>query len=150
VVSVLAGVPYPDAVAEVADFLLRLETTKWSMCLAPYGGFLYVSLRTNNPDAAAGLFLASFLPSGMAGGHGMSAGGRIKVSQRRWREMVCKVVEDFLQALGKAGVRARPLVNRKGRKPGDEETLSRFWLAPSRHQGQKGTNETKNTPPGNA
>ena len=148
VVTALAVVPYPDAVAEVADFLLRLEITKWSMCLAPYGGFLYVSLRTNNPDAAAGLFLASLLPSGMAGGHGMIAGGRIKVSRRQWREMACKVVGDFLQALGKAEVRAQPLVNRKGRKQGDEETLSLFWLAPSRRQGQKGTNETKNTPPG--
>lgn len=149
VVTMLAAIPYPDAVAEVADFLLRLETAGWSVCLAPYGDFLYISLRTNDPDAAAGSFLASLLPSGMAGGHGMIAGGRIKVSRRRWREVACKVVRDFLQALGKAGARTQPLVNHRGGKRSGEETSSLLLSALPRRQGQKGASETKSAPPGN-
>jgi nanoRNase/pAp phosphatase (c-di-AMP/oligoRNAs hydrolase) len=109
VVAILESVPYPDAVAEVADFLLRLEGTKWSACLAPHEDLLYVSLRSRDPEATAGLLLASILPSGMAGGHGMVAGGRITISAREWREVACKIVEDLLRALGKPRTRTQPL-----------------------------------------
>jgi nanoRNase/pAp phosphatase (c-di-AMP/oligoRNAs hydrolase) len=149
VVTVLEAVPYPDAVAEVADFLLRLETVKWSMCLAPYKDFFYISLRTNNPNARAGLLLASILPSGTAGGQGMIAEGRLKVLRRRWREVAGKIVQDLLQMLGKAGVRAQPLVNRKDGKRGGEETFSLLLLTSSQRQGPKGTGETKEAPSGN-
>jgi nanoRNase/pAp phosphatase (c-di-AMP/oligoRNAs hydrolase) len=115
VVSRLQSPAYPDAVAEVADLLLRLENARWAACLAPHDGFLYVSLRTDDPRAAAGHLLASLLPAGMAGGHGMVAGGRVKVSQRRWKEVADKVVRDFLKSLGKSTVRPQPLVSRKTR-----------------------------------
>jgi nanoRNase/pAp phosphatase (c-di-AMP/oligoRNAs hydrolase) len=119
VVTTLQSVPYPDAVAEVADFLMRLENAKWSVCLAPHGDFLYVSLRTNDPKARAGQLLASLLPSGTAGGHGMIAGGRIKVSRGQRKKVSQKVVEDILQALGNNGVRSQPLVSpRKGIQAG--------------------------------
>ena len=150
VVTLLEAVPYPDAVAEVADFLLRLDSVKWSVCLAPYKDFFYVSLRTNDANARAGLLLASILPSGMAGGHGMVAGGKIKVLRRRWKEMACKIVQDLLQALGKAGLRAQLLVNRKDGKRGGEETVSRPLPASSQLQGSKGVGETKEAPPGSA
>lgn len=35
VITLLEEVFYPDAVAEVADFLLRLDVARWSACLAP-------------------------------------------------------------------------------------------------------------------
>lgn len=113
VVTLLESVPYPDAVAEVADFLMRLEAAKWSVCLAPYEGFLYVSLRTNVPKARAGRLLASLLPSGMAGGHGMIAGGRIKVGRGQRKKVTHKVVRDLLKALGTDKARPQPLASRK-------------------------------------
>lgn len=109
VVAMLEPVPYPDAVAEVADFLLRVQGAKWSVCLAPHGDLLYVSVRTRDQGARAGLLLASILPSGMAGGHGMIAGGRVKIARRTWKDQASKIVEDLLRALGKTRKRARPI-----------------------------------------
>lgn len=109
VVAILESVPYPDAVAEVADFLLRLEGMTWSACLAPHEDLLYISLRSQNPEARAGALLSSVLPSGTAGGHGMIAGGRIKTSKRTWKDQACKIVEDLLRALGKTSKGVRPL-----------------------------------------
>lgn len=110
VVTILESVPYPDAVAEVADFLMRFESARWSLCVAPDGGHLYISLRTRDTEATTGLLLASILPSGMAGGHGMIAGGKIKTSQRTWKDDASKIVQDFLRALGKSKARPQPLI----------------------------------------
>ncbi len=109
VVAILEAIPYPDAVAEIADFLLRVQDAKWSVCLAPHGDLLYVSLRARDPEAAAGLLLASILPSGMAGGHGMVAGGRVKTSKRTWKDQAGEIVKDLLRALGKERARPQPL-----------------------------------------
>ncbi len=77
VVSILGDVRYPDMVAEMADFLLRLDEVEWAAALGRYGGFLYVSLRTTQRDENAGDLLQSVLGSDHAGGHDMIAGGRI-------------------------------------------------------------------------
>jgi nanoRNase/pAp phosphatase (c-di-AMP/oligoRNAs hydrolase) len=111
VIATLESPLYPDAVAEIADFLLRLETANWAACLAPYEDFLYVSLRTEDPDATAGQLLASILPPGMAGGHGMVAGGRMKISPRGWRKAANNIAGKFLKSLGKERVRPQPLVS---------------------------------------
>ena len=111
IIATLDSPLYPDAVAEIADFLLRLETAQWAACLAPYEGFLYVSLRTEDPNATAGQLLASILPAGNAGGHGMVAGGRMKISSRRWRNAANHIAGEFLKSLGKERVRPRPLVS---------------------------------------
>lgn len=110
VVSILESTFYPDAVAELADFLLRMETARWSVCLAPYGRFLYVSMRSSDPTAKAGLLLASLLPSGMAGGHDMVAGGKIKTSRRKWKAEAYRITQGVLNAVGKPGSRPQPLV----------------------------------------
>jgi nanoRNase/pAp phosphatase (c-di-AMP/oligoRNAs hydrolase) len=110
VVAILESVPYSEAVAEVADFLMRLESAMWSLCVAPHAGHLHISLRTRDTEATAGLLLASILPSGMAGGHGMIAGGKIKTSQRTWKDEASKIVQDFLGTLGKSKARPQPLM----------------------------------------
>jgi len=106
VVIVLGCVPYPDAVAEVADFFMRLEIAKWSVCLAPHEGFLHVSLRTTETEGSAGRLLASILPSGMAGGHGMIAGGKVKLTKET-KKLCDKIAGDILRALGKSGARRK-------------------------------------------
>jgi nanoRNase/pAp phosphatase (c-di-AMP/oligoRNAs hydrolase) len=110
VVTILESVPYSEAVAEVADFLMRFESAVWSLCLAPHEGYLHISLRTRNTEATAGLLLASILPSGMAGGHGMIAGGRIKTSPRTWKDDADKIVQEVLRVLGKSKARPQPLL----------------------------------------
>lgn len=109
-VARLESVPYPDAVAELADFFIRLDEAAWAVCLAPYRGCVYVSVRTKLPDASAGLLLASILPPGGAGGHGMIAGGRIRAPRKKWREAASAIVKDLLAALGRGGDAPRPLL----------------------------------------
>ena len=82
VISVLHEVQYPDMVAEVADFLLRLEAAEWSMAIGVFKDHMYVSLRTTNREFNAGEILQKVLGSKSAGGHDMIAGGRIKVTER--------------------------------------------------------------------
>jgi nanoRNase/pAp phosphatase (c-di-AMP/oligoRNAs hydrolase) len=82
VISVLHEVQYPDMVAEVADFLLRLDESEWSMAIGFYKHSLYVSLRTTVRDVNAGEILQKVLGSSSAGGHDMIAGGRISVATK--------------------------------------------------------------------
>jgi len=82
VISVLHEVQYPDMVAEVADFLLRLDEAEWSMAIGVFKDNMYVSLRTTNREVNAGEILQKVLGSKSAGGHDMIAGGRIKVTER--------------------------------------------------------------------
>lgn len=79
VVSTLGEVQYPDMVAEVADFLLRLDKVDWAAAIATYNGCLHCSIRTTDRDANAGELLRRVLGSKSAGGHEMIAGGRIPV-----------------------------------------------------------------------
>jgi hypothetical protein len=85
---------------------MRLESAMWSLCVAPHAGHLHISLRTRDTEATAGLLLASILPSGMA----MIAGGKIKTSQRTWKDEASKIVQDFLGTLGKSKARPQPLM----------------------------------------
>ncbi len=123
IVTVLESVPYPDAVAEMADYLMRLERAVWSICIAPHEEFIYVSMRTRDTNAQAGRLLDSLLPKGTAGGHGMIAGGRVKTPRKQREDMACKIVQDILHALGKDGSRLQPLVAVKGSKASTAKTL---------------------------
>jgi hypothetical protein len=78
VISDLGDVLYPDMVAEVADFLLRLDEVDWALAMGCYKKNLHVSLRTTDRDANAGEILQKVLGSRSAGGHDMIAGGKIR------------------------------------------------------------------------
>jgi nanoRNase/pAp phosphatase (c-di-AMP/oligoRNAs hydrolase) len=80
VVSVLPSVQYPDMVAEVADFLLRLDEVDWACAIGRYQDYLHVSLRTTEREVNAGDLLQQVLGSHWAGGHDMIAGGRMRVN----------------------------------------------------------------------
>ncbi len=79
VVSMLGEVQYPDMVAEVADFLLRLDQVSWAAAIGTFGTCLHCSIRTIDRDVNAGEILQRVLGSKLAGGHDMIAGGRISV-----------------------------------------------------------------------
>ena len=77
--SVLGDVRYPDMVAEVADFLLRLDQVTWAVAIGTFGSCLHCSIRTTERDVNAGDLLQQVLGSKLAGGHDMIAGGWIHV-----------------------------------------------------------------------
>jgi nanoRNase/pAp phosphatase (c-di-AMP/oligoRNAs hydrolase) len=102
VVSLLGDVQYPDMVAEVADFLLRLDGAEWSAALGAFNGCLYCSIRTTDRDTNAGDLLQRVLGAKSAGGHDMIAGGRVPLSADPAARVkaACDVRSRLLDALG--------------------------------------------------
>lgn len=101
VVSILGEIRYPDMVAEMADFLLRLDEVDWAAAIGRYGDFLYVSLRTTHRDVNAGDLLQRVLGSDHAGGHDMIAGGRLALpAGADWPEVAARVRGRLVAAVG--------------------------------------------------
>jgi len=76
----LDRLPYPDFVAEMADFVLRIRNMTWSICLGAYENTLYVSVRTSNPRGDASRITRSAVGGkGSSGGHSMIAGAQIEL-----------------------------------------------------------------------
>src|SRR5438874_11990225 len=111
VVSMLGEVQYPDMVAELADFLLRLDQAEWAAAIGTFGTCLHVSIRTIDREVNAGDLLQRVLGSRSAGGHDMIAGGRIRVgADPADHERAAALVRDrLLAALGVDVARGRPL-----------------------------------------
>lgn len=75
-ITALGDVRNPDFCAEFCDMILRLESTRWALCVGRRGGILYLSLRTRERRGHAGTTIARIVGrEGRAGGHGMMAGG---------------------------------------------------------------------------
>jgi nanoRNase/pAp phosphatase (c-di-AMP/oligoRNAs hydrolase) len=112
VISVLQEVQYPDMVAEVADFLLRLDEAEWAMAIGVFKDNLHVSLRTTNRDVNAGEILQKVLGSKSAGGHDMIAGGRIKISEKgvAVEKAAVRIKDRLLKAIGVDASSAQALV----------------------------------------
>jgi len=113
VISILPEVQYPDMVAEVADFLLRLDAVEWACAIGTFEHNLHVSLRTTERDVNAGDILRQVLGSDQAGGHDMTAGGRIPVDGAGLKveaAAAAGVRERLLAVLGASAAPALPLV----------------------------------------
>lgn len=112
VMSCIGEVRYPDMVAEVADFLLRLDQVEWAVAMGYFQSALYVSLRTTCRDVNAGELLQKVLGSHHAGGHDQIAGGRIPVNEGGVgaEKAAVQVKERLLHALGIQSCSAADLV----------------------------------------
>lgn len=112
VISVLHEVQYPDMVAEVADFLLRLDGAEWVAAMGFYNKWLHVSLRTSNREINAGDLLQRVLGSKSAGGHDMIAGGRVRVDEGgvAMEKTAVRIKDRLLKALGVEGSSPHSLV----------------------------------------
>ncbi|MDX1664442.1 MAG: DHH family phosphoesterase [Candidatus Promineifilaceae bacterium] len=76
-------VGYPDMVGEVADWLLRLQGTRWVVALGVYKGVLRVAVRTRSREGGAGRAAQAIVgEDGIAGGHGSMAGGQVPLEGR--------------------------------------------------------------------
>ncbi len=102
VVSMLGEVQYPDMVAEVADFLLRLDQVTWAAAIGTFESSLHVSVRTTDREVNAGELLQRVLGSKSAGGHDQIAGGRVVVGDDPATRVAAAVTvrDRFLGALG--------------------------------------------------
>lgn len=104
-ITMLGPVHHPDAVAEFADLLVRLEEIDWALAIGRFGQDLILSIRTNLPTANAGRIIQTIVGrEGKAGGHGMMAGGKVPAgahTEHRAREL-----EALLRARALAGLKA--------------------------------------------
>lgn len=113
-VSNLFDVSFPEVVAEMADLLLRLEGIDTALCMGQYSNELIFSMRTIRHDLNLGEVIRRLVSGmGLAGGHGMTAGGKIgnlPEDPERIREMGELVVGRLLKELGLEGQEPRPLL----------------------------------------
>lgn len=113
-VTQLGKLAYPDVVAEIAEYFLRFEETKYTFAIGQYRRSLLLSLRADNPEAHLGRIAREIVAGhGSAGGHGSAAGGQIDIGGMKAEEVtrvLHRVTRRLLKALGEGGKRGRPLV----------------------------------------
>lgn len=74
----LYDVSTPESVAEIADWLLRMQGVEYVFGMGRCDDRGVLSMRTASPDVAAGQLMRDTLGElGTGGGHGMTAGGQI-------------------------------------------------------------------------
>jgi nanoRNase/pAp phosphatase (c-di-AMP/oligoRNAs hydrolase) len=115
-VTDLGDIPAPDAVAEMADFLLRHEKVTRTLVLGRYEDQIVFSLRFSRNDLDAGIVASSLARNlGTGGGHDQAAGGRILLNRPRLlrvNDIKETIVDRFLELAGmsqhKPGVALMP------------------------------------------
>ncbi len=71
-------ISFPEVVAEMCDLLVRLENVDTALCLGHYNDEVILSIRTTRHDLNAGDIIKRLVAGrGTAGGHGMTAGGKV-------------------------------------------------------------------------
>jgi len=111
VLSYIGAMPRPDLAAELADLLLRLQGTRWAVCMGVYKDELIVSIRARSAEGGAGRLVQSIVgDSGTAGGHGTMAAGHLPLGNRDPEDLSRELSQQVLFTLG---VRAegRPLLD---------------------------------------
>jgi len=110
----LQKIVFPEVVAEMADFLLRLENIETVLCMGHYNTEIVLSIRTIRHDLNAGEIIKRLVAGlGKAGGHGMMAGGKIDdvaPTRKAIREVEALLTGRFLTELGITRLRPRRLV----------------------------------------
>ncbi len=77
----LGRLAYPDLVAQLADFFLRVQGVDWVVAIGLHGDDILISVRADHPQAKAGVKVREVVGRrGTAGGHGQMAGGRVPVA----------------------------------------------------------------------
>ncbi|AJE03160.1 DHH family phosphoesterase [Geobacter pickeringii] len=100
----LGNLCFPEIVAEMADYFLRLEGIETVLAMGHYAGEMILSVRTVRHDLNAGVLIRKLVEGrGLAGGHGMMAGGKIDAagaSDKDTREIRDLLVTRILVELG--------------------------------------------------
>lgn len=115
--ALLGPVSSPEAVAEIADWFLRLEGEQWSLAGGACDGRYHLSLRTDTPGKDALPALRAIVGrEGSCGGHGRMAGGQISLVGMSWEEARDLVAGRAAEVLGVAGALPEPLVQLRARE----------------------------------
>lgn len=116
-VTYLHEIIFPEIVAEMADFLLRLEEIETVLCMGQYNDEMILSIRTIRHDVNAGDIIMRLVAGrGTAGGHGMMAGGKVDnvPPLRRVMKAVEKLLTGrFLAELGIPQAKPRKLIRQR-------------------------------------
>jgi len=113
----------PDMVAEVAERHVFLEGIKWSLALATYDDYLFLSLRTHDRRMNAGRLIRDVVAEygGSAGGHGQMAGARLPIADMS-EEEIARLKEElrhrFLREWGVENCEPVPMLE-YGLEPGE-------------------------------
>jgi nanoRNase/pAp phosphatase (c-di-AMP/oligoRNAs hydrolase) len=99
VISFVGEMKYPDLAAEMADLLLRLQGTRWVICMGQYNGDLILAIRTRKQNGAGRLVQTIVGDQGVAGGHNTMAGGRIPLNGRPPEPLVAELAAAALHYL---------------------------------------------------
>jgi nanoRNase/pAp phosphatase (c-di-AMP/oligoRNAs hydrolase) len=97
----LGEVYVPEIVPEVAEKLVSLDGSRWSLATGSYKGELYLSLRLNDKRVNAGKLVREVCAplGGSAGGHGAMAGARVPLRGRSPELLAADIFTAFLKAL---------------------------------------------------
>lgn len=112
----LYQIDHPEIVAEIADFLLRVEGVEIVLGLGCYHDEGVLSLRTAQVEPHAGSLMQKVIEGlGTGGGHSMTAGGQIRLLQTARRSLgglEYELAERLMKALGRELKEPEPLVAR--------------------------------------
>lgn len=111
VLSDLDRIDNPDAVSEMADFLLKLSGVSWSVVMGSYKKALYLSIRTDNHSKdAAQVIVEAVGDRGTAGGHDVMAGGMIPLdTEEDLKKMVRTIKWRLLTKISPLAKRSKPI-----------------------------------------
>jgi nanoRNase/pAp phosphatase (c-di-AMP/oligoRNAs hydrolase) len=110
VISYLGEMSYPDLVAEIADFLLRMRGSHWVICMGVYEERLILSIRTYKRQGAGRLAQKMVGKRGIAGGHSSLAGGQIDLNEEDPDQWVETFIQRALEHLNVSQTNGRSLV----------------------------------------
>ena len=111
----LGRLAYPDLVAQLADFFLRVQDVDWVVAMGLHGDDILISVRADHPRANAGVKVREVVGGrGTAGGHGQMAGGRVPaagLSDDRIESLFDELFERFCVLAGVADEPRIPLLD---------------------------------------
>jgi nanoRNase/pAp phosphatase (c-di-AMP/oligoRNAs hydrolase) len=101
VISYVGPMRRPDLAAEMADLLLRLQGTRWAICMGMYKGELILAVRSQSRRTGAGQLVRAIVgDEGTAGGHGTMAGGHVPLRGQSPERLADVFGQRALQHLG--------------------------------------------------
>jgi len=110
-ISYLGTMDYPDMVAEMADFLMRMEGGLWVLCMGVYQDQFILSVRTHRQQGAGQLVQKIVGDAGLAGGHGAMAGGQIPLDNHEADQLAELFIHRARKQLGiSSKTKEKPLV----------------------------------------
>ncbi len=112
VMAYLGPMNYPGLAPEMADFLLRLNRSRWVICMGTYRERLLLSVRTRSQRRRAEqLVVAVVGDEGTAGGHGPMAAGQIHLANRDPEQLADEIHRRILAELqADPGFEGMPLI----------------------------------------